>query len=85
MSNYAIPREVGWRERLGGVLVANIAEGECYELRGIEAFIWLRLASGADDESVISGICERYSIQRDVAEADAATFIAQLRESKLLQ
>lgn len=85
MSSFTIPRQVGWRERGAGVLVANITEGECYELSGIEAFIWLKLASGADKEEIVSGICGAYDVPGDRAEADAVVFIAQLQRSKLLQ
>ena len=54
-------------------------------LNGTGAFLWERLETGADEESLVTALLEAYDVDRDRAAQAVKTFVANLRENQFLE
>lgn len=78
------------REIAGSWIIVPVAE-MVVEFNGLMnlnesgAFLWKRLAEGAETDELVSGLLEEYDIDEETARADIREFVKLLEEKGLLQ
>lgn len=78
------------REIAGSWIIVPVAE-MVVEFNGLMnlnesgAFLWQKLAEGAEMDELISGLLSEYDVDEETAKADIEEFVAQLKEKGLLQ
>lgn len=78
------------REIAGSWIIVPVAE-MVVEFNGLMnlnesgAFLWKKLAEGAEMEELVSGMLEEYEIDEETARADIQEFVNLLGEKGLLQ
>lgn len=78
------------REIAGSWIIVPVAE-MVVEFNGLMnlnesgAFLWKKLAEGAEMDELVSGLLEEYDIDEETAKADIEEFVGQLKEKGLLQ
>lgn len=78
------------REVAGEVLVIPVGK-TALELNGmiilnpVSKVIWERLEKGATGEELLDAVLDSFEVEPDVAKADIAEFLNELREQKLLE
>lgn len=78
------------REVAGSKIVVPVGQ-RAVDFNGIitlndtAAFLWERLAAGAEKEDLLAALLSEYDIDRETAAADMDAFIAKLKEADLLE
>ena len=78
------------REIAGSWIIVPVAE-MVVEFNGLMnlnvtgAFLWKKLAEGAEFEDLVAGLLSEYDVDEETARADVKEFIDQLQEKGLLQ
>lgn len=78
------------REIAGSWIIVPVAE-MVVEFNGLMnlnesgAFLWNKLAEGAEMDELVSGLLSEYDIDEETAKADIQEFVGQLKEKGLLQ
>ncbi len=78
------------REIAGSWIIVPVAE-MVVEFNGLMnlnesgAFLWKKLAEGAEMDELLSGLLSEYDIDEETAKADIQEFVGQLMEKGLLQ
>ena len=76
-----------WRESGGEVVALDAVASRYFAANPSAAALWKRLGEGegATEADLADTLCERYSVPRDVAEADVAAFLEELSRRGLLE
>ncbi len=53
-------------------------------LNDVGTFLWKHLAEGADEETLTAAVLGEYDVNKDVATADVAAFVDNLRKAGVL-
>ncbi len=75
---------------IGGEMVLVPVRGErgdletLYRLDAVGAFIWKRLAGGAEVDEVVADLVDGWEVDAETARADLGRFLGELREAGLL-
>lgn len=78
------------REIAGSWIIVPVAE-MVVEFNGLMnlnesgAFLWKKLADGAEMDELVSGFLSEYDVDEETAKADIQEFVGQLMEKGLLQ
>lgn len=77
------------KEVAGNYIVVSVGERvkemNCLiNLNSTGAFLWKLLEKGAETETLVNALTEKYGIDKSVAEKDVATFLNKATEAKLL-
>ena len=73
-----------WRETDGEVVVLDADASRYLAANPAATTLWKRLGEGATEAELADALCERYSVSREVAEADVKAFVAELSARGLL-
>ena len=74
-----IPEHVGWREIKDRIIVVNLERGECFELEGLEAFLWLKITQHCSIPEIADKICETYEVSKLDVQRDISNFILEIK------
>lgn len=76
-----------WRESGGEVVALDAGASRYFAANPTAAVLWKRLGEGegASESGLTDTLCERFSVSREVAEADVAAFVAELSARGLLE
>ena len=66
---------------VGGTVLEN---NGLFALNELGAFLWDRLESAEDEESLVQAVLAEYEVGEDTARADTAAFLQKLREMEIL-
>ena len=66
---------------VGGTVLEN---NGLFALNELGAFLWDRLESAEDEESLVQAVLSEYEVDEDTARADTAAFLQKLREMEIL-
>jgi hypothetical protein len=78
------------REIAGSWIIVPVAEmvvefNGLMNLNETGAFLWKKLAEGAEINDLVAGLLSEYEVDEETARADVQEFISQLQEKGLLQ
>jgi hypothetical protein len=74
-----------WRELRGEVVALDADASLYFSANSSAAALWKRLEGGTTEADLVEALCERYAVERDVAEAAVADFVKQLEARGLLE
>lgn len=76
----------GLAERLvdGEAVIVNAEGGEILVLNEVGAHVWQRLDGETDVKSLAEAVCAEFDVEREVAERDVRSFLAQLERQGAL-
>ena len=74
-----------WRASGGEVIALDAESSRYYAANPTAATLWERLQDGASEADLADSLCERYAVERDVAEAAVASFLEELESRGLLE
>lgn len=66
---------------VGGTVLEN---NGLFALNELGAFLWDRLESAEDEESLVQAVLSEYEVDEDTARTDTAQFLQKLREMEIL-
>ena len=66
---------------VGGTVLEN---NGLFALNELGAFLWDRLESAEDEESLVQAVLSEYEVDEETARADTAAFLQKLREMEIL-
>ena len=66
---------------VGGTMLEN---NGLFALNELGAFLWDRLESAEDEESLVQAVLSEYEVDEDTARTDTAAFLQKLREMEIL-
>lgn len=66
---------------VGGTVLEN---NGLFALNELGAFLWDRLESAEDEESLVQAVLSEYEVDEDTARTDTAAFLQKLREMEIL-
>ena len=66
---------------VGGTVLEN---NGLFALNELGAFLWDRLESAEDEESLVQAVLSEYEVDEDTARTDTAEFLQKLREMEIL-
>ncbi|NLK39519.1 MAG: PqqD family protein [Clostridiales bacterium] len=78
------------RELAGNHVVVAVGEA-AKEFNGVirlnktGAFLWSKLQSGSDEESLVAALLEEYDIDPDTAKKDVSAFVQKIQEAGLVE
>ena len=76
--------DIVWRMYDGEAVLMSEDGSQIHMLNKVASFIW-ELADGKTTVGdIVTRICDRFDVEKDVAQADAVEFIQQLAEKNLL-
>lgn len=75
---------VSWQDVDGHVVVLDLRTSLYLELNPAGSLLWNALIDGRDVDGLPAVLQDAYGLPDDVAKADAAVFVGQLRERDLL-
>ncbi len=55
------------------------------QLNGVASFLWKKLQTPTDRDTLVFDLLAEYEVEKERAEADVDAFLAQLREKKFLE
>ncbi len=76
---------VSWRDLDGDRVLIDLQTAEIKVLRGSASVLWGALLSGADEATLAFRLVERYGIDAELAAADAAGFLRELRDLRYVR
>jgi hypothetical protein len=76
--------ELSWREIDNDLVAVDTGTGEYHCFNDVGRVIWLGIANGHDDASIVRSIVEAFSTESDRAASDLAVFVADLSSRGLL-
>ncbi|MBO9531432.1 MAG: PqqD family protein [Solirubrobacteraceae bacterium] len=76
--------DVSFREIDGEIIVLDERTWRYLHLNGSGAVLWARLMEGGDAESLAAALITEYGIDQELADRDAAAFLADLLERELI-
>jgi coenzyme PQQ synthesis protein D (PqqD) len=65
-------------------VLLNLENGVYYGLNRVGTAVWDMLKEEQPLEAVLTAVCDRYDVSEDVARADVAALVSQLREEGLV-
>ena len=74
-----------WRESGGEVVAVDAEVSRYFAANPSATVLWKRLGDGAGEEELADALCERYGIERDLAERDVKAFLEVLSARGLLE
>jgi hypothetical protein len=77
--------DIEWREADGEVLVLDRRRGRYLGVNRSGAPLWLELAGGTSEESLVSTLADAHGLGRERAQADVSTFLRWLEDQGLLE
>jgi hypothetical protein len=77
--------DVIWREVGDELLVLRESTGTYLSLNATGKQLWQRLEEGATQQELVGWLAEEYGVPRDQAEGDVESFVASLRDKRLLR
>lgn len=72
------------QQTASGSVLVDVATGDCYELNAVGAEIWVRLARGEDEATIVPALSAEYGVSTEVAAGDVRTLITDLTRNGLL-
>ena len=66
---------------VGGTVLEN---NGLFALNELGAFLWDRLESAEDEETLVQAVLSEYEVDEDTARTDTAAFLQKLREMEIL-
>lgn len=73
-------------QAVGDDLIVLDLDGSVYlKLNGTARLLWERLSEGSDQSQLVDALVDDYDIEQDVAAADVAAFLDDLRARALLE
>lgn len=66
---------------VGGTVLEN---NGLFALNELGAFLWDRLESAEDEESLVQAVLSEYEVDEETARTDTAAFLQKLREMEIL-
>ena len=66
---------------VGGTVLEN---NGLFALNELGAFLWDRLESAEDEESLVQAVLSEYEVDEDTARTDVAAFLQKLRDMEIL-
>ena len=66
---------------VGGTVLEN---NGLFALNELGAFLWDRLESAEDEESLVQAVLAEYEVDEDTARTDTAAFLQKLRDMEIL-
>lgn len=78
-------KELSWRKVGDEIVVLDLRASVYFAVQGAGAAIWERLASGAREAELVEAVLEEFDVETDQAEADIASFLADLDTRGLLR
>lgn len=66
---------------VGGTVLEN---NGLFALNELGAFLWDRLESAADEETLVQAVLAEYEVDEETARTDTAQFLQKLREMEIL-
>lgn len=77
-------RQVGGQAIVVAVGEASRDFNGIIKLNGVGQFLWEALAKDTTEEALVEKILATYEVEKDVASADVAAFVAKLKGADLL-
>ena len=74
-----------WRASGGEVVALDADASRYFSANPTASVLWERLEHGATEEDLVETLRERYGVAEEVAAADVAAFVADLRGRGLLE
>lgn len=74
-----------WRPSGGEVIALDAQSSRYYSANPTAATLWERLQEGATEAGLADSLCERYAVDREVAESAVASFLEELASRGLLE
>jgi hypothetical protein len=84
-ARYAACDGVAYREIEGQILILKADADVLQTLNATGAFIWKRLTKQQSVSRIAQGLATAFRIDRSRAEADVATFVADLKKQGLIR
>ena len=66
---------------VGGTVLEN---NGLFALNELGAFLWDRLESAEDEDTLVQAVLSEYEVDEDTTRADTAAFLQKLREMEIL-
>jgi Coenzyme PQQ synthesis protein D (PqqD) len=83
-SRYTPSPDITLREFEGEAVLLNVQTGAYFSLNKVGTHIWQLYGEGKTLAEVVEGVCERFEVTPERAEADVRTFTERLVERGLL-
>ena len=74
-----------WRPSDGEVIALDAESSRYYLVNPTAATIWERLQDGATEADLADSLCERFAVERDVAESAVTSFLEEMEARGLLE
>ena len=74
----------GWKDIEDCIVVVNLASGSSYELNGVEATVWKKLAAGDTVAETARSVCAGYDAPIEKVRKDIDLFIEELLNENLV-
>jgi len=74
-----------WRESGDEVVALDAEVSRYFAVNPSATVLWKRLGDGASEEELADALCERYGIERDLAEREVKAFLEVLSARGLLE
>jgi hypothetical protein len=74
-----------WRMLDGEAVIISEDGAQIHTLNKIGSFIWELVDGKTTIDHIVTKICERFEIERDVAQADTLEFIEKLVDKQLIK
>jgi hypothetical protein len=76
--------DIVWRMYDGEAVLMSEDGSQIHMLNNVASFIWELVDGKTTVGDIVTQICDRFDVEKDIAQADAVEFIQQLAEKNLL-